>query len=44
MSEATLGLMVMIFILFSLCGLGFILLCPSQLERFVEWWKKRRAA
>lgn len=43
MSEATFGLAVMIFIVLSLCWMGFLLLFPSQIDRMVAWWRRKRA-
>lgn len=43
MSEATLGLAVLIFALVGVCLIGFILVCPWPLYRLFDWWEKRRA-
>jgi len=43
MTEADFALMALIFGLLSFCGLGVILLFPSQIERIIDRWKTKHA-
>lgn len=43
MSEADFALVALIFIIFSIGAVGSLMVFPSNIDRMVAWWKRRRA-
>jgi len=43
MTEADFALIGLIYGLLAFCAIGFLVAFPSQIDRMVEWWERRRA-
>lgn len=43
MSEADFALVALIFIIFSIGAVGSLMVFPSNIDRLLAWWKRRRA-
>lgn len=44
MTEADFALIALMLIPIFFCAIGFLVVFPSQIDRVVEWWERKRAA